>query len=333
MKNYKIPLLTLSHQQEIVDFLDKQFETYDINKLGDKLKNIKLFDLLINKQYDIFADALHLIYRKIETDALVKSLDRDEKAVFNMLINTVKYKEYKLGELVDFDKGSFNTKDIDNIGKYPYYNSGYNNPSGLHSEFTIDKPEYILFIKDGGDKNNPLNENSGMAKPFYVQGKSAINCHLMIFLNKSKNMIMKWLYYYLKSNRHYAMKKAKYNSGLGSIIKNDIIELQIKLPSLKDQDKIIKEVEKIEKEQTTYKQYGDMLQGLIDNMQVIITNITKNKKSSKEKNLKKKLSKKNIDLDYDSESNSIENDTQEPLKSKKIIIQKNVSDDSDSDKE
>jgi type I restriction-modification system DNA methylase subunit len=343
--NIQIPDLSKTHQQEIVDFLDKQFETYDINKLGDKLKNINLFDLLIYKQYDICADALHLIYRKIETDALhliyrkietdalVKSLDRDKKAVFNMMLNGCDYDIVKLGDIVDFDKGTFNTKDIDNSGKYPYYNSGYSNPSGSHSVFTIDKSEYILFVKDGGNKSNPLNENSGMAKPFYVQGKSAVNCHLMIFLNKSKNMIMKWLYYYLNYNRHNAMKKAKYNSGLGSIIKNDIIELQIKLPSLKDQKKIIEEIEKIEKEQETYKKYGDMLQGLIDNMHVVINNITKNKESHKDK----KLSKKKIDSDSDTNEN--ENDKHELLKSKKkmIIIKKNVSDDSDdsddSDKE
>jgi hypothetical protein len=78
-----------------------------------------------------------------------------------------------------------------------------------------------------------------------------------------------------------------------------------------------------------------MLQGLIDNIQVVINNITKNKESHKDK----KLSKKKIDSDSESDFNTSENDKHELLKSKKkmIIIKKNVSDDSDnsddSDKE
>jgi restriction endonuclease S subunit len=258
LNKIQIPDLTKEHQQEIVDFVDKQFETYNINKLGDSSKNIKLFDLLIAKQYDICADALHLIYRKIEADALHliyrkieadalhKQFERDKKAIFNMQVNLCETKEYKLGDMVDFDKGTFNTKDIDNSGKYPYYNSGFNNPSGSHSEFTIDKPEYILFVKDGGNKSNPLNENSGMAKPFYVQGKSAVNACVLIMTNaNNKKCILQYIYYFLNYNRYKLMVKAKYNSGLGHLSKNDIIELQIKLPSFKDQKKIIEEIEKL----------------------------------------------------------------------------------------
>jgi restriction endonuclease S subunit len=270
----QIPSLSLEHQTEIVEFLDKQFEQYNINLLTDKLKDINLFDLLITKQYDTCTDALHLIYRKIETDALVKSMDRDKKAIFNMLLNGCDYETVKLGDLVEFDKGNFNTKDVDNSGKYPYYNSGCNNPSGSHSEFTIDKPEYILFVKDGGDKNNPLNENSGMAKPFYVTGKSAVNGCILIFLNNNAEQLnLKFLYYYLNFNRAINMRKVKYNSGIGHLGKSDIVISQIKLPSLEDQTNIIKKIDDIEKEQSTYKQYGDMLQGLLDNMQNVIGKI------------------------------------------------------------
>lgn len=262
-----IPLLSLSHQEEIVEILHNQFTIHNIELLTPYTKEIDLFKLLIHKKYDYFIDALHIIFRKIETDTLYIKLELDKKAIFNMQINLVENEEYKLKDIVKITKGSFNTKDTDNSGIYPYYNSGCKNPSGSHSEFTCDHNECILFVKDGGDKANPFNENSGMCKPFFVKEKVAVNNHLLIFTNKKiKIYILQYLYMFLEYNRKDLMKFAKYNSGLGSIIMNTIENHSVKIPSLKNQKKIITEINKLESEQSSYKIYSKMLQEQIDKM-------------------------------------------------------------------
>ena len=308
LSTIQIPSLSLDHQQEIVDFLDKQFELYDINLLAKIIKDMPLFNLLIDKKYDLFADALHLIYRKMELDALHIKMDKDKKAVFNLYVNGLKCKNYKLGDVVEIEKGTFNTSDIDNSGKYPYYNSGFNNPCGTHSKYSYDYKEYILLIKDGGDKKNPYNLNTGMCKPFYVTGKIAVMSHLLVLTNKNKHINMKYLYNFLNYNRESLMKYAKYNSGLGHISKDNILNHNIPIPSLEEQEKIIKEIEKIESTQTTYADYAKSLQTQIESINKVIENLTQiNKESTGES-------------DESSESdNSSEDSESEDVKPKKIV--------------
>ena len=129
MDSLQIPSLSLDHQQEIVDFLDAQFELYDINLLAKHIKDMPLFNLLIDKKYDLFADALHLIYRKMELDALHIKMDKDKKAVFNIRVNGLDYKEYKLGDVVEIEFGTRITKGQDSVDenekiKFPVYGGG-----------------------------------------------------------------------------------------------------------------------------------------------------------------------------------------------------------------
>jgi type I restriction-modification system DNA methylase subunit len=309
LTNIYVPSLSLQHQQEIVEFLDKQFALYDINLLAKQIKDTPLFNFLIDKKYDLFEHALHLIYRKMELDALHTKMEKDKKAVFNIRVGGLDCKEYKLGDIVEIKKGTFNTSDIDNTGKYPYYNSGINNPCSSHSEYSYDYNEYILFIKDGGDKNNPFNLKTGMCKPFYVNGKCAVMSHLMVFTQKVKNYKLKYLYYYLNYTREQLMKHAKYNSGLGHIGKDIIYNHMIPIPSLQDQEKIIKDIEKIESEQSSYKKYGDMLQEQIDSISKVIENLAKNNKEE--------------DNNSNSESDESESESSEE-KPKKIVKTKQV---------
>jgi type I restriction enzyme S subunit len=323
----KIPDLSKSHQEEIVEFLDKQFELYNIEQLTPYTKDIKLFDLLVHKQYDMFVDTLHVIYRKIEADMIHKKFELDKKAVFNIKVNIVESKKYKLGDLVEISKGTFNTKDTDNSGKYPYYNSGCKNPSGSHSKYSCNNDECIIFVKDGGDKTNPYNENSGMCKPFYVSGKVAVIAHNLIFTNNNKKVYkLKYLYLYLECNRKELMKHAKYNSGLGHITMGKIAEHLIKIPSLQDQQKIIEEIEKIESEQSSYNKYAQMLQEQINNINTMIKNICTIQKAEKQES-------NDSDTESDNESQTESDSEIEDVKPKKKILKKKVDSNSDSETE
>lgn len=113
--NFEIPLLSIKHQEYIVKLLNKEFELYDINQLSKVTNTIPIFDLLINQQYDLFLDALYLIYRKkeieilqtiykkINTETLKTQIEKDNKVIMNInkefkFTNQLTYIEY--GEML-----------------------------------------------------------------------------------------------------------------------------------------------------------------------------------------------------------------------------------------
>ena len=56
--NIKIPSLTLLHQEEIINLLDRLYKTYKIEDTVKYLSGFNIFNLLINKQYQEFEDIL-----------------------------------------------------------------------------------------------------------------------------------------------------------------------------------------------------------------------------------------------------------------------------------
>jgi len=290
MQDIKIPNISLQHQQEIVELLDVQFKNYDITLLSQFTKDIDLFKLLIHKKYDEFNNVLYLLYRKIEMETLNNHYELDKKSIFDIKMNTFDVEYYQLNDIVNISKGSFNTRDIDNSGtcksddlheakdSYPYYNSGYKNPCGNHSKYDCNFNECILFVKDGGDKTNPLNENTGMGKPFYVKGKVAVMSHVLIFTNSKEDLYnLKYLYYYLEYNRKKIMRYAKYNSGLGSISMEIIKKYVIPIPTIENQLKLINIIEKIQNEQIQFKNYAENLQNNINQIPTMINKISSKK--------------------------------------------------------
>jgi type I restriction-modification system DNA methylase subunit len=250
-EQFKVPIVSKEHQERIVDFMDKTLNgDYKLlDKLVTEFKDIDLFKFLLCEDYDTMQ--LVIEYGK-EKEYFKTTWTVYKDLRIKGLFKTVKSEKKKLGDLVEFKKGNYNTKDVDNKGKYPYYNSGYKNPSGSHSEYTINEKEYIIFIKDGGNKSNPLSEKSGMAKSFYCTGKSAINSHNLIFIQKDINMTLKYLYYYLEYHRKELQKKAKYNSGLGSLVMNAIKDHIINIPTLDNQHILLKQIEDIENEESEF---------------------------------------------------------------------------------
>jgi type I restriction-modification system DNA methylase subunit len=279
LKEFQIPNLSKPHQQEIVDFLDKQFETYDINKLGDKLKDIKLFDLLIAKQYDMCADALHLIYRKMETDALIKAMDRDKKATFNMLLNCCDYEIVKLGDIVAINKENHNDETIKKIKNINYIDisSIENNVITTITELSSEIPSRarrILHINDILVSSVRPN----LRKIASVNKDNMIGSTGFFVISCNKKIDHKYLLQFLITDEvtNYLEVKSGGNA-YPSINRSTIDKTKIKLPSLKDQQKIIAEIEKIDAEQATYKQYGVSLQKLIDNLPKVISKMVKEK--------------------------------------------------------
>lgn len=305
--NIQIPSLSLDHQQEIVDFLDKQFELYDINLLAKQIRDMPLFNLLIDKKYDLFADALHLIYRKLELDALHTKMDKDKKAVFNLYVNGLKCKNYKLGDVLELEFGTRITKGKDSVDenekiKYPVYGGGDitfytkdKNRSGkniLISRFGV-SPKCVRIIND----NIFINDS----------------CMSVKILNK-KLCMFDYLGYYLLYNQGKIFKFAD-GQGQKNMMTNDLLKkFIINLPSLGEQEKIIKEIEKIESTQSTYADYAKSIQIQIDSINKVIENLTQ------------------INKDENDESESSESEEKEEVKPKKKVKQtKKESSESESD--
>jgi type I restriction-modification system DNA methylase subunit/restriction endonuclease S subunit len=250
LEKIKIPEITLSHQQEIVKLLDEEFSKYNIQKLVDYPNSNKLFKLLIYKKYDDFLDAMHLIYRKIEADAMHLIFEKDKKAIFNWLVKKEDCESKKLGDVCDIDKNiiKHDTKYGKSKGNYKFHTGGIR--TNLYvDEYDIEDMYIIQNRTNGSGKCN-----------LFLDKKFSLAKQTMVYRAKNKNEITtKYIYYYLLTNINILEK-----GFIGALHKNIsheyIININIPIPSKQKQQEIIDQIESINKQQETYKQYGDLLE-------------------------------------------------------------------------
>jgi type I restriction enzyme S subunit len=98
-------------------------------------------------------------------------------------------------------------------------------------------------IKDGGSGIGNYSDNVGLGKVFHVKGKSAGTTHNVALHKKSDDVILMYLYYYLKTIRPKIMDLAKYTTGLGVIGQGDLRDIDIVIPSLEHQQQIIEAID------------------------------------------------------------------------------------------
>jgi type I restriction enzyme S subunit len=214
-----------------VEYLDLLENINKINK--DKIENLK-------KANEIYLNSILLFDKDIE----IKILD----------------------DICDMtNKGNINTSDISNSGEYPFYSASVSNPTGSHNKYSFDDDEYILFIKSGGNSKNPQSLSHGIGKVYHVNGKSCGNTEVVKLITVYKNILLKYLYYYLKNEQLNIQKLAKYSTNLGHIDMNEFMNLKIPIPSLEKQNKIVK--------------YLDLNN---DNIRILEKEIEFNKKQSEE---------------------------------------------------
>ena len=322
VEKIRIPQLSQSHQDEIVEFLDKQFTNYNIELLTPYTKTIDIFKLLIHKKYTEFADVIHIIYRKIEADALDKKFESDKKAIFNMNVNLVETKEYKFKEAVNeiFSSGIRKTVQERITGNYPYY--GANGIIAQIDEYKYDG-EHLLCAESGT-----------IGAVHKVNGKFFPTKDLWVIKCNETICNITYLYYHLKYLSVFTIT----GHGIPHFSKSNLEKLPIKIPSIADQQKIIAMIEKIESEQTSYITYANMLQEQIDNIGTIITNICNVKEQNEQddhnendtidnddedvkpiKKIAKKTINKNDLSEPDTESIVISESSKPPKKNAKVI--------------
>jgi len=262
LKNIDIPNISLDHQQEIVTLLDEQFKTYNIQKFVDYHNSNKLFKLLIYKKYDDFKDAIHLIYRKIESDAINEQFEKDKKAIFNWLVKSVECESKKLGEICILETGDYITKDTMKEGIYGVYGGG---EATYHIE-KYNRENKLVIAKDGVSQKCVR----------FINNKFFLNHHGWTIKLKDKIIIENYINLWLLNNQSIIYNLAHGGAQKG-INQKIFLELNIQIPSKDNQQKIIDQVELINKQQESYKQYGDLLEKQITQIfETIDTNYFKN---------------------------------------------------------
>jgi len=251
-----IPNLSIDHQEEIVKFLDEQFENYNINNLK---KDVPIFKLLIAKQYEMAAELLYMVYSQMAADQEVKNIDKGMKAVFDFNMYKLEDCETKkLGDIIKFNFGTRITKSKDEVNKdsidaYPVYGGGditfYTNKHNRDDETIIISrfgvsPKCVRVIKD----------------------KFFLNDSGMSIQNKNNNFNINYLKYYLLFNqnniyKNYTAGQAQLNTETNKLLNN----FMIPMPSLEKQQEIINKIEKIEKYKLEHIEYANMIKQELDN--------------------------------------------------------------------
>lgn len=310
--NFLIPNLQLSHQQEIVKFLDEIYETYKIEDTLKYLGDVNLFNLLINKQYDEFKNVIWYQEQVPKLVAQLEQVPKYKNDYIRGLFNTVKGEMVKLGDIVELCKKNKHLKASDgkDNGKYNFYSCA--ETTKYYDDYEFE--ETHLIVNRGGKPN------------IRIDSKFAISHDdIHILKNKYDNNIT-YIFYYLKNNINL-LKTNMHGCGLKHLNKDDLLNLPIKLPSLEDQIKIIELIEKVELDDSPILQFGKLLKQQIELMQETIKNICNIEQINEPNN--DSDNKSNNDSDNKSNNDSDNKSNDEPLDeveevkpTKKITVKK-----------
>jgi len=150
----------------------------------------------------------------------------------------------KLGDILE-KKSSGKTKvcEITNSGEYPFFSCKINNPCGTHSSFDHTEPEYLLFAKSGGNAKQPTGDTLGIGRFYYMTERSASTTDISKFVLKSTKATLKYVNLVLKQKLYIIQSLARYTTGLGHIDIDQLLEIQIPIPSLEHQQHIVHSID------------------------------------------------------------------------------------------
>ena len=248
MINFLIPNLTIDHQEEIVKFLDEQFESYNINNLK---KDVPIFKLLIAKQYEMAAELLHVVYRQMAAELEVKNIEKDMKAIFNLNINKLEDCETKkLGDICEIKNYKpIKIEKSNNTGKYPFYNCSI--LGHLWSDEYQYEDDVLLINKVNG---------SGKCRIYHNNGKFSIAANMLIFKTSNNKFFEKLLNY----NTKIISKKFK-GGDKKALNLEDFKNIIFPIPSLEKQKEIVNKIEKFENYKLQYIDHANMIKEELDN--------------------------------------------------------------------
>lgn len=216
------------------------------------LKNIQIPMPPLNIQQKIVDEIEKIENECAKKQKLVENLKNKINNTINIKTNT---QNYKIGQLITLEYGKSLPKAKRNEGIYPVV--GSNGIDGYHNTYMLEAPNIIVGRKGSVGKVNWINENcTPIDTCFYVKA----NVDLINF---------KYCYYMLKEANLESL-----NTGLGpgGLNRNTAYNVNVKLPSIEEQQKIVSQIEELEKQ--------------ISEAQAIINNSTQQKQEILDKYLK-----------------------------------------------
>jgi len=280
---------------------------------GSNQENVSLTDIL-NLQLPIpkseqkiteWTEKISKSYnKKNKTEQKIKELeDKVYKIIDKILISgkeNVDFDIHKFSDCFDIKTGKLNKRDLNNNGSYPYYNASTNNPIGKTNKLSFIGDKYIIMIRCGGNSKNRVSNDHALGQVYLV--KDIIGANEGVYqLNTIKPININYLYYYLKTKTPYLQETAYYSTGMGNLHKENLRNMEIKIPkeSIMNKYKLIKyfnEIEKLQSEMNNaelqYKQYINEL-----SCEAIKNNKHEIKLDNKSFELSEEIEEKNINVE------------------------------------
>ena len=133
-----------------------------------------------------------------------------------------------LGEFIDIYTGEqFNKRDMNLEGSYPVINGGIN-PSGYIESFN--EVQDTITISQGGASAGYV---AWQDSPFWA------GAHCYVVRPKSKNLINRFLYFFLKNQEPY-LQQMQHGAGIPALNRDKVKKLNIPVPPIEVQEEIVK---------------------------------------------------------------------------------------------
>ena len=214
---------------------------------------------------------LSLLDKKIELQSKkIEVLKLFKKGLHDKLFNDVTGNDYLLSDIAVFENGKGHENIVDENGKYILINSKFISTEG---NVTKKCSEQLtpLFKNDITMVMSDLPNGKALAKCYYIDenNKYSLNQRICKIKVKDDSIInSKYLFYLLNRNSYYL----RFDDGVNqtNLKKDDILSLNLVLPSIKDQERdsktltIIDNI--IEKENNKLSRLNLLKKGLMQNM-------------------------------------------------------------------
>ena len=257
------------------DFISHYFETNkwhkgvsDIAGEGARnhgLLNMSVEDYFLTKHYlpslieqEKISYFLNLITARIETQSkIIEKLQSQMLAIYHQVFSQLNSEVLPLVKLCSIQKGAqVNGIELLENGPYYFMNGGIV-PSGFYNDWNTETN--TISISEGGNSCGYVQYNK---ERFWSGG----HCYTLQKLNK---VSVRYLYHFLKSYEKDIMR-LRIGTGLPNIQKKDLEQFLIKVPSLLEQERLVKLLDsfelKIGTEEKLFKKYKEQKKFLLSNM-------------------------------------------------------------------
>lgn len=215
-----------------------------LEKLKIPVPPMKVQERIV-KELDELEKSKEVIRSTIEArKSVLEKFRRHKNPPFSEHKDQIEWKP--LGEIMSMKGGSTNSSKAKgkSTGKIPFYAATVSNPSGMIDKYDFDDPEYLLYVKSGGNASTPIGRSLGICKVYFVEGKSSANVAVFQFKllpGLSDKISLKYLYKYLDSLQEFIQRTfVRYATGNGNTDMDAFKKLKIPVPPMEVQEEFVR---------------------------------------------------------------------------------------------